>query len=157
MIICKFTFLTTKGWERQGYHCCAWRWWLGFEQHSIHFVQPPNQASEWYLLSHAWLFATPWSPPGSSVHGILQTRILEWVAISFSRESSKEPMQIRQPDLAYMMDCMGSAPQFFIAYGSTFESSAGFSVFLEWEIHLEAPKTLGSLTFTLLLQFVRWE
>ena len=25
------------------------------------------------------------SPPGSSVHGILQTRILEWVAISFSR------------------------------------------------------------------------
>ena len=29
------------------------------------------------------------SPPGSSVHGILQARILEWVAISFSRESSK--------------------------------------------------------------------
>ena len=25
-----------------------------------------------------------WSPPGSSVHGILQARILEWVAISFS-------------------------------------------------------------------------
>ena len=28
------------------------------------------------------------SPPGSSVHGILQARILEWVAIPFSRESS---------------------------------------------------------------------
>ena len=28
------------------------------------------------------------SPPGSSVHGILQARILEWVAISFSRETS---------------------------------------------------------------------
>ena len=28
------------------------------------------------------------SPPGSSVHGILQARILEWVAISISRESS---------------------------------------------------------------------
>ena len=27
-------------------------------------------------------------PPGSSVHGISQARILEWVAISFSRESS---------------------------------------------------------------------
>ena len=27
-------------------------------------------------------------PPGSSVHGILQARILEWVAISFSRGSS---------------------------------------------------------------------
>ena len=25
------------------------------------------------------------SPPGSSVHGIFQARILEWVAISFSR------------------------------------------------------------------------
>ena len=28
------------------------------------------------------------SPPGSSVHGVLQARILEWVAISFSRGSS---------------------------------------------------------------------
>ena len=27
------------------------------------------------------------SPPGSSVHGIFQARILEWIAISFSRES----------------------------------------------------------------------
>ena len=26
------------------------------------------------------------SPPGSSVHGILQARILEWVAISYSRD-----------------------------------------------------------------------
>ena len=30
-----------------------------------------------------------YSPPGSSVHGILQARILEWVAISFSRGSSR--------------------------------------------------------------------
>ena len=28
------------------------------------------------------------SPPGSSAHGILQARILEWVAISYSRGSS---------------------------------------------------------------------
>ena len=28
------------------------------------------------------------SPPGSSIHGIFQARILEWVAISFSRRSS---------------------------------------------------------------------
>ena len=27
-------------------------------------------------------------PPGFSVHGILQARILEWVTISFSRRSS---------------------------------------------------------------------
>ena len=29
------------------------------------------------------------SPPGSSVHGILQTRILEWVAMPSSRGSSQ--------------------------------------------------------------------
>ena len=29
------------------------------------------------------------SPPGFSVHGILQARILEWVAIPFSRGSSQ--------------------------------------------------------------------
>ena len=31
------------------------------------------------------------SPPGSSVCGILQARILEWVVISSSRESSQSP------------------------------------------------------------------
>ena len=47
-------------------------------------------------LSHARLFVTPWTatyqaPPsmGFSVHGILQARILEWVAISFSTISMK--------------------------------------------------------------------
>jgi hypothetical protein len=29
------------------------------------------------------------SPSGSSVHGIFQARILEWVAIFFSRRSSR--------------------------------------------------------------------
>ena len=29
------------------------------------------------------------SPPGSTTHGIFQARILEWVAISFSRRSSR--------------------------------------------------------------------
>ena len=43
------------------------------------------------LLSCVRLFQDPMdcSPPGSSVHGILQARILEWVAIPFSRESSQ--------------------------------------------------------------------
>ena len=42
-------------------------------------------------LSCVWLFCDPvdCSPPGSSIHGILQARILEWVAISFSRGSSR--------------------------------------------------------------------
>ena len=33
------------------------------------------------------------SPPGSSVHGLSQERILEWVAISFSRGSSQSKDQ----------------------------------------------------------------
>ena len=34
------------------------------------------------------LYPTSCDPPGSSVHGISQAGILEWVAISFSRGSS---------------------------------------------------------------------
>ena len=43
------------------------------------------------LLSHVRLFVTPvdCSLPSSSIHGISQARILEWVAISFSRGSSQ--------------------------------------------------------------------
>ena len=35
------------------------------------------------VLSDVWLFETPmdYSPPGSSVNGILQARILKWFAI----------------------------------------------------------------------------
>ena len=43
--------------------------------------------------SHSVLFTlydpTDCTPPGSSVHGILQARILEWIAISFSKGSSQ--------------------------------------------------------------------
>ena len=39
------------------------------------------------------------SPPGSSVHGILQARTLEWVAISSFRESSR-PRDLASPALA---------------------------------------------------------
>ena len=45
-------------------------------------------------LSHVRLFATPWivayqALRSLSVHGIFQARVLEWVAISFSRGSSQ--------------------------------------------------------------------
>ena len=48
-------------------------------------------------LSHVRLFVTPvdCSLPGSSIHGILQARILEWVTISFSRGSSQPRDQTR--------------------------------------------------------------
>ena len=52
-----------------------------------------------YVVSDS--FATPvdCSPPGSSVHGILQARILKWVAISFSRGSSNPGIELESPAL----------------------------------------------------------
>ena len=41
------------------------------------------------LLSCVWLCDLDCSQWGSSVHGIFQAKILEWVAILFSRESSQ--------------------------------------------------------------------
>ena len=48
------------------------------------------------LLSHVWIFwdSMDCSPSGFSVHGIYQARILEWIAISFSRVSSRPRDQI---------------------------------------------------------------
>ena len=48
-----------------------------------------NQLWKWKSLSCVWFFATMGnSLPGSSAHVILQARILEWVAIPFSRGPS---------------------------------------------------------------------
>ena len=41
-----------------------------------------------------------YSPPGSSVHGISQERILEWVAISFSRDLHDPEIEPTSPALA---------------------------------------------------------
>ena len=44
-----------------------------------------------------------YSPPESSVHGILQARILEWVAVLFYRDLPNpgiEPMSLQSPALA---------------------------------------------------------
>ena len=40
------------------------------------------------------------SPPGSSVHGVFQARILEWIAISFSRGSSQPRKQTQVSSIA---------------------------------------------------------
>ena len=72
---------------------------VGFRQTYIKFSSTAHELRLWPLplsialalsFSRVWLFCDPMdcSPPGSSVHGILQAKILEWVAISFSRGSS---------------------------------------------------------------------
>ena len=49
-----------------------------------------------------------YSPPGYSVHGIFQARILEWVAISFSRGSSQPWIKPGSPTL--QADSLSSEP-----------------------------------------------
>ena len=73
--------------------------------HRLAYCLATKKKNKWFLKTvkclsaHAQLvqsclaFCDPMdcNPPGSSVHGILQARILEWVAISSSRVSS-QPM-----------------------------------------------------------------
>ena len=50
------------------------------------------------------------SLPGSSVHGILQARILEWVALLFSRDLPDPRMELRSSALQadYHLSHLGS-------------------------------------------------
>ena len=50
------------------------------------------------------------SLPGSSVRGILQARILEWVAISFSRDLPDPGIEPGSP--AFQADTLPSEPHF---------------------------------------------
>ena len=55
-------------------------------------------------------FDAPWTvaPPGSSVHGILPARILEWIAIPFSRDLPNPGMEPGSP--ALQADSLPSEP-----------------------------------------------
>ena len=50
------------------------------------------------------------SLPGSSIRGILQARILEWVAISFSRDLPDPGIEPGSP--AFQADTLPSEPHF---------------------------------------------
>ena len=56
----------------------------------IDFLRKWAEASKCLSVGHVRLFGTPMNctSPGSSVHGILQARTLEWVAIPFFRRAS---------------------------------------------------------------------
>jgi len=71
--------------------------------------------AEWSFYTHACMHAKSLqlrltlcdamdcSPPGSSVHGIFQARILEWVAVPLSRRSSRP----RDQTLVSGISCTG--------------------------------------------------
>ena len=60
------------------------------------------------------------SPPGSSVHGIIQARILEWVAIFFSRGSSWRREQT----------CVSCIGRWILYQWATWEVSLSLSLFI---------------------------
>ena len=63
------------------------------------------------LVAQSWLtLCNPMdcSPPGSSVHGILQARTLEWVAMPFSRGSFQPGIKLGSP--ALQADSLSSEP-----------------------------------------------
>ena len=74
-------------------HVCAWVILSGFlEEPWVHGLSSRSIASVYMLsLQSSLTLFDPMdcSPPGSSVHGILQARILEWVAMPSSRGSSQ--------------------------------------------------------------------
>ena len=86
----------------------AWAWWAGMSRAVITLLVASKYASA-VLCLVTQLYPTLYdpmdcSPLGSSVHGILQARILEWVAMPLSRGSS----QPRSP--ASQVDSLPSEP-----------------------------------------------
>ena len=66
----------------------------------------------WELGEHlggAQSCLTLFDPMNYTVHGILQARILDWVAFSFSRESSNRGIEPRLPTL--QADSLPAEPQ----------------------------------------------
>ena len=67
--------------------------YLSWYSDPFHITTVRINVVSWKWRKCHFSFVSDWTPmdnslPGSSAHGILQARILEWVAIPFSRESS---------------------------------------------------------------------
>ena len=75
-------------------------------KHYIQFIQNHSRKNRKKLkvlvTQSSLILCDPvgYSPSGSSIHGILQARILEWVAIPFSRGSSQPRDPTRVPFIA---------------------------------------------------------
>ena len=88
-------------------------------------------------------FVTPWAvvPPGFSVHGISQARILEWVVIPFSRASSRHRDRTR-------VSCIG---QWILYCWATQDARAGIKCLFNTSMrHLPLPSLPSVRILTLL-------
>ena len=77
---------------------------------------------KWKLLSHVWLFATPWTM------GILQARILECIAFPFSRgSSSTQGLNRGLPHCRWILYQLSHKGSPRILYWVAYPFSSGFS------------------------------
>ena len=96
------------------------------------------------------------SPPGSSVHGILQARILEWVAISFSSRSFQPRDQTKVSCIAgrfftiwatsktYLYVYINESLCCLYIYISTVQSLSHIWLFVTpWTVACQAPLSMG--------------
>ena len=110
-LLWQLTYLTTNSTQIFYLPWFPWPWHFHFFFYLFGFILwlllylelnlPQNYFKYHFLLIYHFLFFVlftklcpillrpyNWSPPGSTVHGISQAKILEWVAISFYRRSS---------------------------------------------------------------------
>ena len=90
------------------------------------------------------------SPPGSSIHGIFQARVLEWFAISFSRGSSWivkwfTSSFTRFPYVIYFV----KSP--LMAYIS---ASYRYEMMHDWLTHLGISFTISSYYYPILIEWI---
>ena len=87
--LCCWTILVNLGWIPLG--CGVWSFfvccWIWFSDILLRIFASINEVK--VLVAQLCLTLCDCSPPGPSVHGILWARILEWVAMASSRESSQ--------------------------------------------------------------------
>ena len=91
-----------RTWASLGPETRYGRFWL--DSSPSHVGSSPKQCFDWVWVPDTWVQVPIWGKwfqcltlcdpmywglPGSSLHGILQARILEWVAVLFSRGSSQ--------------------------------------------------------------------
>ena len=104
---CIYSHFLKQPWLKRAHHVVPERTFNSF--HS--FVYAPSR------FSCVWLFVTLWTvaPAGSSVHGILQARTLEWVAMPSSRGSS-------QPRDRTWVSCVSHIGRRFFTTSATWEA-----------------------------------
>ena len=76
------------------------------------------------LFSHVRFFVTPWtvcSLPGSSVRGILQARILEWVAVPSPGALPKPGIKPSSPYCRWILYCLSHQGNPFWGRGGDFQ------------------------------------